>query len=356
MIRQYIIYISFIAAILLTGCKEITESDPENPPPASDLTRPGKFIAFTSDKNGNEDIWIAQVNSTGILEQSNFVFPTNPYNLTSGNASADRIPNWSSDGRILVFTRESGSVQELWAFFFTETGFIDPGVTSNPRVLFSSEGNLDNNASFSPDGNYMVFDRRYDNDTIPGIGDGDTRDLYTGNISGSGNNFAVTNIRPIKTSPRVDEFNPKWSPIISIRRVVYDNISPYFISDRDIRIIDPLDSTYDIGYYSPGSSGYAAWQPACTRIAFETNFENSGYYKLVVHRYPTENYTPVNLVQAGGESNRYPSWQPNGEYIAYVKYITAAKGIIYTTIGTGGTQQFLLPSEFDNYNNTYPSW
>jgi Tol biopolymer transport system component len=355
MIRYYS-FILLLTAVLLTGCKEVTESDPEDPPPASDLTRPGKFIAFTSDKNGNEDIWIAQVNSTGILEQSNYIFPTNPYNLTSLNTSPDRNPNWSSDGRILVFTRESGNVQELWAFFFTVNGGIDPAVTSNPRVLFSSEGNHDNNASFSPDGNYMVFDRRYDNDSIPGIGGGDTRDMYIGNISGSGNSYAVTNIRPVKTTPRVDEFNPKWSPLISTRRVIFDNVSPYFLTDRDIRIIDPLDTTYEIGYYSQGNSGFAAWQPACTRIAFETDFQNSGYFKLVVHRYPAENYLPVDLVQAGGESNRYPSWQPNGEYIAYVKYITASKGRIYTTIGTGGTQQFLLPPDFDNYNNTHPAW
>jgi Tol biopolymer transport system component len=356
MIRRYCFIICFIAAALLSGCKNATESEDPVTFPKSDLTRPGKFIALTSDKNGNEDIWIVQVDSTGILEQSNYIYPANPYNLTSLNSSPDRCPNWSSDGRILVFTRETGNVQELWAFFFTETGLIDPSVTSNPRLLFSSEGNLDNNASFSPDRNYMVFERRYDNDTIPGIGGGDTRDLYIGNISGSGNNFAVTNIRPVKTTPRVDEFNPKWSPLISIRRVLYDNISPYFMSDRDLRLIDPLDTTYDVGYYSAGRSGYAAWQPGCTRIAYESDYGNSGYYKLVVHRYPTENYSPVDLVQASGESNRYPSWQPNGEYITYVKYITPVKGKIYTIIGTGGTQQFLLPSEFDNYNNTYPAW
>src|SRR5436309_1549616 len=60
----------------------------------SDLSRSGKFIAFTSNQDGDYDIYLAQVDAAGNLATSGFVFGSNPYNLTNSfNILTDKEPN-----------------------------------------------------------------------------------------------------------------------------------------------------------------------------------------------------------------------------------------------------------------------
>lgn len=340
----------------LTGCG--SDSNPTNTGTGSNpssLTRTGKFIAFTSDRAGNNDIWLAQVSSAGVLDTSNLVFPSNPFNLTSANSKSDKMANWSPDGRVLVYTSTTGTAEEIYAYFFDANGRIDTAVNPNPKSLFPSGGNWDNNASFSPDGTYLIFDRRYDNNSPAGVDTADSRDLYIGNVSGSGNGFTVTNIKPVKTSLGVDEYNPKWSPKTSIRRVAYENGSSATAADHDIYIIDPLDSTNNVNYYNPGRSGYPAWEPSCTKIIFESDQGNSGFYKIVSGGYPAAG-SPVDIVQSSSENNRYPTWLPNGGIIAYIKISILGKGNIYIVSSAGGATRKLLTDSFDNFNNTYPAW
>lgn len=321
----------------------------------SDLTRSGKFIAFTSNQAGNNDIWLAQVNSSGVLDTANLVFATNPFNLTSANTTDDKMANWSPDGRVLVFTRTTGNAQEIWAYFFTSSGKIDTTVSPNPKSLFTSGGNWDNNASFSPIGMYLIFDRRYDNNSPAGVDTADSRDLYIGNVSGSGGTFSVSNIHAVKTTSGVDEYNPKWSPKNSIRIVAYESGTSATATDHDIYLIDPLDSNNNVNYYNPGRSGYPAWEPSCTKIIFESDQGNSGVYKIVIGGYPTVG-NPADLVQSSTQNNRYPTWLPNGNLIAYINIPASGLGNIYVIGTTGGTPRKLLPTAFDGANNVYPAW
>ena len=97
----------------------------------SDLTRSGKFISFTSNLTTNYDIWLAQVNTSGVLDTSGLVYPTNPFNITFGYTNDDKQSNWSPDGRILIFSRVDGNQQEIYAFFFNSNGSIDSSITQN---------------------------------------------------------------------------------------------------------------------------------------------------------------------------------------------------------------------------------
>lgn len=321
----------------------------------SDLTRTGKFIAFTSDQSGNNDIWLAQVNSSGLLETTNLIFATNPFNLTVSNTTDDKMANWSPDGRVLVFTRTTGPSQEILAFFFTTAGKIDTTITPNPKQLFSSNGNWDNNASFSSNGAYLVFDRRYDNSAPAGVDTSDSRDIYLGDITGSGGNLTVSNVRAIVTSLGKDECNPKWAPKISVRRVAYEYGGSGPSNDHNVYIIDPLDTVNNVPYYGSGRSGYPAWEPSCTKIIYESDQGNGGYYKVVIGGYPNVG-NPIDIVRSNNQHNRYPTWLPNGGLIAYINIPASGKGNIYI-IGTGGgTPAKLLPATFDNANNVFPAW
>jgi len=343
-ISALIFSISLFAVI--AGCSD-TVITPVITGKPSDLTRSGKFISFTSN--------LTQVNSGGVLETTNLIYPINPFNITASYSGNDKQSNWSPDGRVLVFSREqSGGAQEIYAFFFKSDGSIDTSISSNPRKIVTSNGNWDNNPCFSPDGAYLIWDRRFDNNNPPGVDSADARDLYMGTVTGSGSGLTINNIHAVKNTTGLDEYNPKWSPKISVRKIAYEYATSSTSTDHDIYVIDPFDTTNNVNYYNPGKSGYPAWEPACTRIIFESDQGNSGYYKIVTAPYPTAG-TPTDLVQNSNESNRYPTWLPNGGLVAYINFHTGM-GNIYTIGSNGGNSLKLLPVQFDASNNLYPAW
>jgi Tol biopolymer transport system component len=324
---------------------------------SSDLTRSGKFIAFTSNLNGNYDIYLAQVSSTGALETTGLVYATNPFNLTLGSMSDDKQSNWSPDGRVLVFSRVEGLVEEVYAFFFNANGSIDSSISPNPKKLFTSGGNWDNNPSFSPSGSNLIWDRREDNNNSGGISTDDSRDLFIGDVSGSGSTFQVTNLRPIKNTGGGDEYNPKWSPRISVRKIAYEYQGSATSTDHDVYVIDPFDTTNNVNFYNPNNSGYPAWSPACDRIIFESDKSSGDFWKIVSLNYPANSGSPVDIAAESNVHLRYPTWLPNGGIIAYIKY-TGNNGNIYVVSSNGGAPSKLLQSvpQFDAANNLWPAW
>jgi Tol biopolymer transport system component len=304
----------------------------------------------------NYDIWLAQVNASGVLDTSGLVYPTNPFNITLGYTSDDKQSNWSPDGRVLVFARVDGNQQEIYAFFFNSNGGIDSSITPNPKRLFSSNGNWDNNPSFSPDGKFLIWDRREDNASPSGIDLADSRDLYIGDVTGAGSSFQVSNTRAIVATTGGDEYNPKWSPRISVRRVAYEYQTSATSTDHDVYVIDPLDPVNNVNFYNPNNSGYPAWAPACDRIIFESDKTPSDYWKIVGLPYPASG-NPVDVVDEAGVNSRYPTWLPNGGLLAYIRF-TGSNGNIYIVSTGGGAAFKLLQSQpiFDGANNLWPAW
>ncbi|MFC2092519.1 hypothetical protein ACFLSV_01340 [Bacteroidota bacterium] len=324
----------------------------------SDLSRTGKFISFTSNLDGDYDIFIIQVDANGNIATTGLVYGTNPYNLTNTyNANTDKQSNWSPNGRVLVYSATQGNDEEVYAFFFKVDGGIDSSITPNPKMLFTSNGNWDNNPSYSPDGNYLIWDRRYDSDNNAQVDSADARDLYIGDIVGSGSSLQVQDIHAIVTTSGGDEYNPKWSPRISTRKIAYEYQPSSTATDHDVYIIDPFDTTNNVNFYNPNNSGYPAWAPECNRIIFESDKTSGNYWKIVFLPYPASG-NPADLVDASGFNSRYPTRLPNGNLLAYIRItLSTGTGNIYvTTTSAGGVGNKLLPANFDNFNNLWPAW
>ncbi len=356
--------ILIITATLFIGCKKDTVA-PVVPTPPSDLTRSGKFLSFTSDKDGDQDIYIAQLENDGTFSTQNLVYPTNPYKLTN-NSTPDLQSNWSPDGRILVYSAtDANGTKEIHAFFFKSDGTIDSTINANanPKKLFSSNGDLDQNPSFSPDGKYLIWDRRYDTDGDNVVSSSDSRNIYIGDVTGTGNDLQVSNIKPLTNTSGEDEYNPKWSPKISVRKVAYEFATSATASDHDIYVIDPLaakpDTTNKV-FFNPGNSGYPAWAPACDNIIFESDKGNGGFYKIVKSAYPNiTNDASTDVAQSSTQHYRYPTRAANGDKIAYIRIDAVNNlGNIYLVSVNGGVSTKLLPSSagFDDFNNLYPAW
>jgi len=343
--------------LIFGGCGDDDIIPPVNT--KSDLTRTGKFITFTSNLDGDYDIYLAQVDENGNLVTTGLVYNSNPYNLTNSfNTNTDKQSNWSPDGRILVFSSRSANIEEVYAYFFKADGGIDSAISPNPKLLFNSGGNWDQNPSYSPDGLYVIWDRRYDNDNQPGLDTADSRDLYFGATSGTGNNYTVQNIRAIKTTQQ-DEYNPKWSPRIAVRKVAYEFQSSATSTDHDVYVIDPFDTTNNINFYNPNNSGYPAWSPACDNIIFESDKSSGDFWKIVSLCYPAGSCQPVDVISEANVHLRYPTRLPNANLLAYIRFAPSnGLGNIYIIPSGGGVPFKLLLSQpqFDNANNLWPAW
>jgi len=346
------LFFGFLILMIIAGCGDDTTTVIIQT--GSDLTRSGKFISFTSNLSGNYDIYLAQVTSNGILDTANLVYPTNPCNITITNTSDDKQSNWSPNGRILVFSRVNGNVQEIYAFFFNADGSIDSSASPNPRRLFSSSGNWDNNPSFSPSGSNLIWDRREDNNGNSVIDTADSRDLFIADVSDSNANIQVSNMRPIRDTQGEDEYNPKWSPRISVRRVAYEFQSSATSTDHDVYVIDPLDPGNNQNFFNPNNSGYPAWSPECDRIIFESDKTTGNYWEIVSLPYPGGG-NPTDVVNEMGVNSRYPTWLPNGGLLAYIRF-NGSNGNIYVVSVNGGTPSKLLPASFDAVNSLWPAW
>lgn len=352
--KFYIIYILSVSlSIIISSCGDNTVTGLTNGSP-SDITRSGKFISFTSNLGGNYDIYLAQVDANGVLAATGLVYPTNPFNLTGAfNLLTDKQSNWSPDGKILLFScAQAGGIEDIYAYFFKSDGSIDSTIANetHPKQLVTAPGKWNENPFFSPDGANVIFDRRANNADS-------ARDIWMGDVTGSGNTFAIVNVRIITIADGKDKYNAKWSPRILVKKVAYEVGSSATAFDHDIYIIDPFSPAVSTNFYNPGRSGYPAWAPACDRIIFEADQGNSGFYQIVSLAYPTNSGTPTIIVTSLNRNLRYPTWLPNGNMLAYINIDPVSTyGNIYTIPSTGGSTAKLLPASFDGADNLYPAW
>lgn len=85
-----IVIVFSISALMFFSCNNSNNPFITDLPTQSDLTRSGKFIAFSSVHSSNHyNVFLAQVDSNGNLASSNLIFPSNPFNLTAGLTSFD---------------------------------------------------------------------------------------------------------------------------------------------------------------------------------------------------------------------------------------------------------------------------
>jgi hypothetical protein len=324
----------------------------------SDLTRGGKFIAFSSTHVLNHyNVFLAQVDLNGSLASSNLVFPSNPFNLTAGLTSFDdkSQPSWSSDGRILALSVSNGYLKEIFVYFFDLNGKYDSSVSSNPKKLINSNGSQDGNPCFSPNTQYIVFERKKVFDSDSKLNFSNPNEIYCGRILRFGNDIIVDTVFPVTNLVSGSKSNPKWSPRSIINKVAYDYSSSVSSDDRVMYNIDPLSPTNNLIYQSTGKSGYAAWSPLCDEIIFEYQISGDNY-KIVKAGYPA-NLGIADIISSEQYELRYPARKPNSNLIAYVKKLPFYfVGDVWIYNLENGNNFKLLPDNWNETDNTQPAW
>lgn len=215
---------------------------------------------------------------------------------TSAPTSHVRNPDWSSDGRWLVFEADYDSFRELYR--------VDLARPEPRRLTHNEEGNFE--PDISPDGLRIAFASSRDGNA----------EVYTMTAEGG-------DPRRLTTFHRNDS-TPRWSP---------DGRALAFLSDRDnverIYLIDPDGAnlrrltavqsegapaeTWPLGH-EPHEQDHA-WSPDGRALAFATRTGPEGASLRVAD---PARPGAVTVLTSGELSDRSPVYSPDGRHLVFV--------------------------------------
>jgi TolB protein len=257
---------------------------------AIDLPGAPQSIAFTSNRDGNNEVYVMDPNGDN----------QNRRTITA-NTINDQRPDISPDGSQIVFSSNRDGNFEIFIMDFDG---------NNVRQLTTTAAPIANSwPRWSPDGEWIAFQ------------------------SGSGTNFQIYRIRPDRTGltqltqtadAAINQF-PSWSPD-GTRLVIRRSTEIYLINSSDGS--DPVRLTFTDGI-TGAFNQMASFSPDGSKIAFLSNREMSnGVLYLSVFVMDSDgnnqfNFTPKPDGYGGTWTSRAPAYSPDGQYI----YFTAVRSV-----------------------------
>jgi TolB protein len=279
------------------------------PPLSHILTSGGGQIVFQSDRTGNWDLYLMDLNSSLV------------YNLTR-SPNNEMGPVWSQSRKQIAFYADHGSDHRPELAIMNLNG-------GNQRLL-RDEGGGDWRPSWSPDARQLVFMVGYASIRIMDVDGGNMHELTYGfspRWSPSGSQIAFYADHPPRslnadifvistdgrdlvnlTDNHYHNWDPAWSP---------DGRQLAFISSRNgsasVYVMnadcggDAQRCGTDIQQltYSTGMDAAPAWSPDGRQIAFES--QRDGYAHLYVMNADGAN---LHRVTFGASNNRFATWIP----------------------------------------------
>jgi len=223
------------------------------------------------------------------------------WQVGSGEAVHDGSPNWSPDGRRIVFSAEHEGQSDLYVMNADGTGRRP--LTSTPAE--------ENAPAFSPDGTQVAFETNRDGNFEIYVSDADGR-----------------NPRRLSNNPAEDRA-PAWAP---------DGSHLVFLSDRDhVKRFDIYTMRTDGSDAVRLTGDRTAWSPQYSPDGRTLAMQVGGDIEV--------------LAVAGGASRRLtyapangmsPTWSPDGRRLAFASTRNAHPELF--TMAADGSQQHLLVS------------
>jgi Tol biopolymer transport system component len=253
-------------------------AQPVTPSPTLEPTPPGppmtQRIAFTSERDGNRDVYLIYPNGSGV------------HNLTQ-HPSKDGDPAWAPGHDRLAFVSDRNGNNDI---------FVIGADGSDLRQITSSDYD-EIHPAWSPDGGLIAYVSNPDGDW----------EIFVMSATGTG---AVQ----LTQNEAWDSF-PSWSP---------DGRQLVFVSDRDANYELYL---YDLETRSEtrltensASDAFPAWAPSGEEIAFIS--ARDGQLELYILDLMSVPYAVARLtytvpVEA---ANRYPTWSSDGNWLAFTSW------------------------------------
>jgi len=258
-------------------------------------------IAFTSNRDGNEEIYI--MNADG----------TNQTRLTNSSAS-DHAPQWSPNGEKIAFPSNRDGNFEVYVM--NADGTNQQRLTNNPAD--------DRGGSWSPDGNKIAFQS--------------TRD---GNWEVHAMNADGTNQQNLSNNPAEDS-NPDWSPDGS--KIVFESLRD---GNYEIYLMNADGTNPQRLTNNAAEDHYPAWSPDGSKIAFQST--RDGNFEVYVMNADGTNEVRITNNSAHDEWAR---WSPDGSKIVFNS--TRDGNYEIYVMNTDGTNQIRLTN--NSAKDDFPRW
>jgi Tol biopolymer transport system component len=281
------------AVIVLATCLAVACGDGSTEPHPTDRLEIAFGFALGDTMSNGE---LRLMSADGRTQRQLLTLPGPEYN-----------PNWSPDGRVIMFARENAS--PLWVVNADGTGLR--AMPTPPTFL--------GNARWSPDGASITFE--YSTDGLSS---------WIGVMRTDG-----TGLRSVSGQSRVFDHSPSWSPsgrIAFTRQVSNLEWTIWTVNLDGTNPTRLMDGTYDV---------QPVWSPDGTRLLFQTELTPApGVYE-----------TRIAVVNADGSGRQVltpsirdtqdanASWSPDGQWILYSHW-TYTGGIncsFYRIPAAGGT-------------------
>jgi Tol biopolymer transport system component len=224
-------------------------------------------------------LWLQELGTTTAMQ------------LTSANAY-DYQPDWSADGRWIVFTRYDGQAMELWAL----------DLQGNRSRQLTSSGAVNVEPRFSPDGTRLAF----------------VSTLHTGHFHIFAGRFLA-------------------GELTEVQQLTPENVSTlprYYYSQVDHEI-------------SP------VWTRDGTEIAFISNrgriHGTGGFWRMKAEA----NADPHEIHYEETNWKARPDFSPDGKRMVYASYVGRSWHQLWVMPADGGD---VFPISYGDYDNTNPRW
>lgn len=216
----------------------------------------GSRIAFQTDRDGNDEIYIMNADGTGLFRLTN-------------HAARDHKPAWSPDGSKIAFTSDRDAGFEIYSI----------NASGGPTTRLTDASGLSGRPDWAPSSK-IVFETTRDG----------SAEVYIMNDDGSGQTRLTTNPG--------GGLRPSWSP--DELTIVYAKQDGSAIWKVD------ADGSNQTQVFSFSGSAHDApdWSPDGTRIVFGSSANgNPGLYII-----NADGYAPIRLTNNATDSR--PSWMP----------------------------------------------
>ncbi len=304
-------------------------------------------IVFTSDRDGNLEIYSVQADGRGEEENlsrsprdefSPSLSPNGRYVAFLSGGSEDRkleVLKINGEERTQVFGGTGTLTQPKWGPDSERVAFALAQESGNSVYVSESDGTeslllskvaADEVGGWSPEGKFVVFSVR----------DGAEQGLYIRNPDG------VNEFRRTQST----DYGAVWSP---------DSRYIAFLSTRDgnpeIYVVDPEEGDEVRVTDSEAAEYDLSWSPNGKRLLFVTERDGNAeiYVVEIKDRGMADNLTRLTHNEVRDEQ---PTWSPNGRRIAFVSYLDGDADI-FVMESDGQDQQRLTNNSFQD---TEPTW